>query len=91
LISCFVWFDFLRGQRTILGMPPLAHFPGRNQCAPNIRFGTTIIFQFAAPVKRRASRAQPEGVSPKKPDTKTERGLGQAATQLRATFPVPCL
>src|SRR6185369_5628204 len=28
------WFDFLRGQRTILGMPPLAHLHGRNQYAP---------------------------------------------------------
>ncbi len=36
-------------------MPPLAHSPGRNQCAPILRFGNFIIFQFAAPVKRRAS------------------------------------
>jgi len=28
------WFDFLRGQQTILGMPPLAYFQSRNQYAP---------------------------------------------------------
>ena len=30
------WSDFLRGQQTILGMPPLAYFQSRNQYAPKV-------------------------------------------------------
>ena len=34
MVSTYFWFDFLRGQRTVLGMPPPAHLSGRNQYAP---------------------------------------------------------
>jgi hypothetical protein len=40
----------LRGQRIVLGMPPLAHSSGRNQCAPK-NFGKNIIRQFIVTVK----------------------------------------
>ena len=50
-------------------MPPLAHLPSRNQCAPIFRFGNGIIVQFAVPVKRHATRLDsiPEKLQAKDP------------------------
>ena len=33
-LRLFVWFGFLRGQRTILDMPPALPTMSRSQCAP---------------------------------------------------------
>ena len=48
-------------------MPPLAHSPGRNQCAPIFRFGNGIIVQFAVPVKRHATRFNSRKVAGERP------------------------